>query len=285
MISRMKYSRRVIVLVPVLIVAAVIIALINLSMSPTGPLGGDLHWTTLQELHDTDVSVRNGTVYLQQVSFPTGVQISTLEFATNVNGLPTEYAKDANHVYYIPADWDDSGHLYIQTIETLSADPTTFRPIWGVPLADLPSDISTFIGPDHNWQCLYDSYGADDHNVYFQDYTISGADPASFSIIFHDYGCPTNYDRDSRHIYFDANGDQTTSILPSWVDVASFRVIDDSEYTEDEDHVYEPGGVPISNDPGSFVLVSPSQSCGKDCFFDAEDSNYYYLEGNGALPR
>ena len=242
----------------------------------------DFQWVSILALQGKGIIGKNNNeLYIGDAQFP-DVDPATLALAVGQNDFPIEYAKDKNHVYYISPYWDDKNQLVVNGVKIIPADSASFVPIYGVALKNTLSktDIHGIVGAVNNFQCLYDSYGKDNTTVYFQDFPIVGADPKTFSIIFDDHGCPTNYDRDEGHIYYDNSGQKVTTTLSN-VDAATFKVLDNSGYTEDKNHVYGPIGVPISDDPGSFVIVSPSQSCGPGCIYDAQDKSHKFLFGQG----
>ena len=241
-------------------------------------------WIPFYDLPDLYMQ-SHGQIFLAGThdSFP-NADPATFQVAVNESGLPIAYARDKSHVYWFDVAWDDASEPERVSAANpeivIGADPDSFVPIFGIPVTDLTAQqINNIIGPTHNWQCLYDAYGKDDKNAYFQNYIISGADPNTFSIVFDSNGCPTNFDKDADDIFWDDGGEQSSIILRKDIDIASFRVLNEF-YVEDKNRVYNSTGYPISDDPQHFIILNPPMSCGWDCLYDAEDGTNKFFAGN-----
>jgi len=236
-------------------------------------------WVPISELPYL-FTQKNGQLYLVGTGTvePT-VDVATFDVAINGNGLPIPYARDKNSVYWFTASGnpEDPNNLIVgELYELEAANPTTFSPIFATPV-NIRSYQATQ-ARSTNPQCVYDAYGKDSDHVFFQDYVINGADPNTFGILFDSQGCPTNYDTDASHIFYDLDQEGSTTILPNSIDRATFKVLDDF-YIEDKNGVYNKYGFLVSESTTTFQVMTAPQVCGSTCFFDAEDSNHKYSFG------
>jgi DKNYY family len=128
------------------------------------------------------------------------------------------------------------------------------------------------------------NFAKDSSHVYSECSIISGADPASFSLINNDEGW-TYAAKDKNHVYYDANGSkQSPAILLVEADPATITVFGDllHGYAKDKNHVYrydyqtgEPS-ILIVADPATFMPMCKPSSRGV-CNF-AEDTRHVFYQ-------
>jgi len=96
--------------------------------------------------------------------------------------------------------------------------------------------------------------------VYFNDQVIEGADPNSFVFIDASGGDIISgyYAKDMSHVYFSDNAGESLTVLQD-ADPSTF------------------GLVPFyTNTKG---IVVQDASCGGNCYYEAQDKNHKYLDG------
>jgi hypothetical protein len=159
-------------------------------------------------------------------------------------------------------------------------------------------------------------YAKDNKNVYVYGRRISNADPVTFSVVFNSKGQFTSFSKDQFHVFTVGNIEYTgtATVLPN-VDPQSFVYLNDF-YIKDNEHVFDQIGNIINGaqpttinvmgldsfyakdssqvydvldgfseyavpqaQPASFFAFGAPQSCGHDCYYDAQDARHKFLNG------
>jgi hypothetical protein len=111
--------------------------------------------------------------------------------------------------------------------------------------------------------------------VYVSGYFLSDADPQTFEALDNYYG------KDSSHIYWIIEGEEGPEpheIVDA--DPQTFTpILGHEAFAKDKNHVYWLGYLISDADPATFSVVYPLQQCGPRCWFDSQDKNHKYLEG------
>jgi hypothetical protein len=135
----------------------------------------------------------------------------------------------------------DKDHVYVGEGTITNADPATF-----VPLTDSAG----------NWN----GFEIDKSHVYFGSYVIIGADPKTFiwlGIIASNELEAGRYAKDSKRVYFIDRGlDPPASV--EGADASTFQLVD------------------VGNKRNDVFL---EQSCGQNCYYDAQDAYHKYYLG------
>jgi hypothetical protein len=151
-------------------------------------------WVSVLQMSDPLFTEKDGKVFMSGILI-SGADPATFSVAIDQTGTPIQYAKDKYHVYYIDAVWDEHNRLVVIKIEAIPANPEDFTPLFGAPLKPTLSDteLSSIIGPNANYNCLYYSYAKDHKSVFSQDYKIADADPITFKCLSGEKLNPMNH--------------------------------------------------------------------------------------------